>query len=150
MSDAVLVIASDDQHAHIVDADRYGRLAHDALIDRGIDGEAELNLLFVDEAEMAELNRQHMGQDGPTDVLSFPIDDDGPHGPGPRLLGDLVVCPAVAARNATEHDRTFGDEVALLVVHGVLHLLGFDHAEANDAAAMRAHEQQLLGRWWAS
>jgi len=150
MAGDVAVITSDDQHAHAVDRDRYGRLAHDALLDSGVAGDAELNLLFVDESEMARLNEQHMGHQGPTDVLSFPIDADGPDGPGPRLLGDLVVCPAVAARNAITHGRSFPDEVALLVVHGVLHVLGFDHADPDEAAVMSAREQALLSRWWTS
>ncbi len=94
---------------------------------------------------MAALNREHMGHEGPTDVLSFPIDgtDAGPDG----LLGDVVVCPAVARRNAPDHAGTYDDELALLVVHGVLHVLGHDHADADDAEAMRAREVDLLARF---
>ena len=65
----------------------------------------------------------------------------------PLLLGDVVVCPAVAARNAPTHAGTYDDEIALLVVHGILHVLGMDHAEADEAAAMQARERDLLGRF---
>ena len=112
-----------------------------------------MSLLFVDEAAMAALNQQFLGKSGPTDVLSFPIEDEpapsgrspdfGGSGPGVTpepgalmLLGDVVVCPSVAARNAAEHEVTFEDEMALLVVHGVLHLLGMDH---EDGCRGRAH-----------
>ena len=138
-----VVVASDEQDAEPVDVDRWSRLAADVLADEGVEG--ELNLLFVDEAAMAALNQDHMGHEGPTDVLSFPI--DGP-GAGPDgLLGDVVVCPAVARRNAPDHAGTFEDEVALLVVHGVLHVLGHDHAETDEAATMRAREVAHLERF---
>jgi probable rRNA maturation factor len=112
---------------------------------------------------MAELNKRFLGKDGPTDVLAFPIDDDdvveggrspdslGP-GPGvdpessdpPNLLGDVVVCPAVAARNAPDHAGTYDDEMALLVVHGILHILGMDHVDSEEAEAMEQRERELL------
>ncbi|MET0159656.1 MAG: rRNA maturation RNase YbeY, partial [Acidimicrobiales bacterium] len=85
------------------------------------------------------------GHDGPTDVLSFSIDGPGA-GPG-GLLGDVVVCPAVARRNAPDHAGTYEDEVALLVVHGVLHVLGHDHAEPDEAAVMRQREVTHLERF---
>ena len=113
----------------------------------------ELTLTFVDRDEIAALNREHLGKDGPTDVLSFPLDAaaEAPGGAGvpdrrfaserrdpstadpslgvPVLLGDVVVCPAVAAEQAPSHAGTLDDELALLVVHGVLHVLGHDHAD---------------------
>ena len=122
----------------------------------------ELGLRFVDAEPMAELNRTHMGSSGPTDVLAFPIDaddadvldfpiaagngaDGGPQPPGPaRLLGDVVVCPEYAAAQAAGHDGGLDDELALLVVHGVLHVLGYDHACDEDAAVMRDRERRLL------
>ena len=99
---------------------------------------------------MAELNREHMDEDRPTDVLSFPLDgaDDDPF--GDNLIGDVVVCPVYAARQAAAHrgerghDGSVEDELALLVVHGVLHILGHDHAEPDEAARMRAAEAELL------
>jgi len=143
MATVPVVVASDDQDDEPVDLERWRRLAADVLVDEGAAG--ELDLLFVDEATMAELNRVHLGHEGPTDVLSFPIDgaDAGPDG----LLGDVVVCPAVARRNAPDHAGTYDDEVALLVVHGVLHVLGHDHAEPDEEAVMRAREVDLLARF---
>jgi probable rRNA maturation factor len=114
---------------------------------------------------MAELNQRFMGGEGATDVLAFPIDDpleggrwpdSGTTGPDrdppevdelPMLIGDVVVCPAVAARQAPAHAGTFDDEVALLVVHGVLHVLGHDHADPEETAAMQAKERELLARF---
>ena len=106
---------------------------------------------------MAELNGQHMGQPGPTDVLAFPLDADletpgAGSGPDiPVLLGDVVICPTVARRNAPDHeggghDGTIDDELALLVVHGVLHVLGWDHATDEERAAMQARERHHLER----
>jgi probable rRNA maturation factor len=106
-----------------------------------------------------------MGAEGPTDVLAFPLEDPieagrwpdaGSTGPDreppevaelPLLLGDVVVCPAVAARQAPEHAGSYEDEIALLVVHGVLHVLGMDHADPEEAAVMQARERELLDRY---
>jgi probable rRNA maturation factor len=122
-------------------------------------------MLFVDALTMADLNKRFLGQDGPTDVLAFPIDeepveggrspDSGGTGPGdtseptdmPTVLGDVVVCPAVAHRNAPEHAGTYEDEVALLIVHGLLHLLGMDHEDDEEAEAMEEREQELLAKF---
>lgn len=158
------VFGVDEQSEHEVELSRWVSLAHAVLVDSGVRGDAELSLVFVDEPVMADLNRRFMDKDGPTDVLAFPIDDaldggrwpdSGSTGPDreppelselPMLLGDVVVCPAVAARQAPTHAGSYDDEIALLVVHGVLHVLGMDHAEADDAAAMQARERELLDR----
>ncbi len=142
--------AGDDR----VDTERWARLARAVLRDEGV-GSGELGLRFVDTGAMAELNLAHMGEAGPTDVLAFPI--DGGHGGAPTsepavLLGDVVVCPSYAARTngdpaASGYPRPTGDpddELALLVVHGVLHVLGYDHAHEAEAAAMQTRERQLL------
>ena len=132
---------------------RWSTLAQRVLAARGVKGETEVSLLFVDEEAMAALNQQFLGKSGPTDVLSFPIEDEpGPTGRSPdlggsgpgvspdegtlTLLGDVVICPAVAAANAVEHEVSLEDEVALLVVHGLLHLLGLDHEEEAEAERM--------------
>jgi probable rRNA maturation factor len=159
------VFGVDEQHDHPVDLARWVDLAKAVLVDAGIQGEAELSVLFVDEAVMGELNKRFMDKDGPTDVLAFPIDDpidpgrwpdSGSTGPDreppevselPMLLGDVVVCPAVAARQAPEHAGSYDDELALLIVHGVLHVLGMDHAEPAEEAAMQARERELLDRY---
>ncbi|MEW6152938.1 MAG: rRNA maturation RNase YbeY [Actinomycetota bacterium] len=162
----VAVFAADEQSDEPVDTLRWVTLAESVLGAEGVRDDAEVCLLFVDEQAMAELNKRFMGKDGPTDVLAFPIDDDvyeggrvadslGPAGPGddiepsdlPTLLGDVVVCPAVARRNAPNHAGTYDDELALLVVHGILHLLGMDHAEDAEAQAMEEREQELLARF---
>lgn len=136
------VQVSDEQHEVPLDAGTLGELAVSTLLAEGVTGDSELTLTFVDEATMASLNEQHMGEPGPTDVLAFPLDD--PHEPRPAgmaaLLGDVVICPAVAARYAAAADRPLDHELALLVVHGVLHVLGHDHAEAEQATQMRRQE----------
>ncbi len=169
---SVSVFGVDEQDDEAIDVARWVRLAEQVLAAEGIRRTCELSLLFVDEGAMAELNERHMGATGPTDVLAFPIDEDGlEHGRWPdngttgpdrppvdvddipSLLGDVVVCPAVAARQAPEHaggDHHTGsleDEVALLVVHGILHVLGMDHAEPEETTAMQAKERALLARF---
>jgi len=159
------VFAADEQEVHPIAVTRWAELARQVLTARGIKGETEVSLLFVDEDAIAALNEQFLGKTGPTDVLSFPIEDEpGPTGRSPdlggsgpgslpeegtlTLLGDVVICPSVAARNAEEHEVTFEDEVALLVVHGLLHLLGMDHEEDAEAERMEALEQELLNRFY--
>lgn len=157
------VFVADEQRDLQVELERWQRLATAVLRSEGVRGLAELALLFVSEAEMGELNELHMGKPGPTDVLAFPIDaaeaeivlhgqpisrgpDRSPADPGdmPLLLGDVVICPAVAARQAPQHAGTVDDELALLVVHGVLHVLGHDHDDDDQTRAMRARELELL------
>jgi probable rRNA maturation factor len=158
----VQVFGADEQSAAPVDVDRWVTLAREVLVAEGVQGDVELSLLFVDETTIAELNARFMEADGPTDVLAFPIDDpvvagrwpdastSGPDredpepGDMPLLLGDVVVCPAVAERQAPEHAGSYDDELALLVVHGVLHVLGHDHAEPDETAVMQARERALL------
>lgn len=140
---AVSVIVSDQQCDVPLDADRWAALAADAL--SSVKRSGELTLTFVDREEIASLNAEHMGHDGPTDVLSFPLDDDEDLVPiGPVLLGDVVICPAVAAEAAGMHAGTLDDELALLTVHGVLHIVGHDHADPGERAEMQALEMALL------
>jgi probable rRNA maturation factor len=159
------VFAADEQADLPIDLEASVRLTRAVLTDRGIRGDAEVSLLFVDEATIARLNKTFLDREGPTDVLSFPIEDDlepvgrfpdsGGIGPGieggtgpPMLLGDIVICPAVAARQAVEHAVGVDDELALLVVHGVLHLLGMDHVESDEAERMEELERTLLSRFY--
>ena len=161
----VQVFGADEQAGAAVDVDRWVTLAREVLVAEGVRGEAELSLLFVDEAAIAELNKRFMDAEGPTDVLAFPIDDPvvagrwpdaGTAGPDrddpepgdlPLLLGDVVVCPAVAERQAPGHAGSYDDEMALLVVHGVLHVLGHDHAEPDETAVMQERERVMLERF---
>lgn len=143
------VVGADEQSDVELDLDRWVRLARDVLADRGVRG--ELTLTFVDVDEITTLNEDHLGGSGPTDVVSFPLDadldpDDTPVPGIPVLLGDVVICPSVARDAAAGHAGTVEDELALLVVHGILHVLGHDHAEADEAAVMREHERELLER----
>ncbi|MEM9518774.1 MAG: rRNA maturation RNase YbeY [Actinomycetota bacterium] len=144
-----MVIAVDEQAAIAIDIDRWSNLARASFVTQGILA-GECNLLFVDEATIHELNAEHRGKDKPTDVLSFPLDGADASHPD-DLIGDIVVCPVVAAANAAEHAGqddhrgTLDDELALLVVHGVLHLLGHDHEDDDEADVMEALEQALLG-----
>jgi probable rRNA maturation factor len=140
------VVGADEQADVVVDVDRWCRLAGDVIVSEGALG--ELTLTFVDRDEIARLNEEHMGVDGPTDVLSFPLDTSDAIVPTgvPVLLGDVVVCPVVAAEQATEHAGTLDDELALLVVHGVLHVLGHDHATEGETQAMQTRERELLER----
>jgi len=146
MSDAAAVVAADERTAGDsddvgVDVERWRQLALAALTAEGSVG--ELTLTFVDRNDIAELNSRYMGKEGATDVLSFPMEDEHEQGV-PILLGDVVISPAVALEQHSEHAGTIDDELALLVVHGVLHVLGHDHAEAAEAAAMRKRELELL------
>jgi probable rRNA maturation factor len=144
-SGVVTIVVSDEQTDIDIDADRWADLAGAVLEAEGRTG--ELTLTFVDRDEIAALNAEHMGEHGPTDVLSFPldsIDDSTAVMPGPVLLGDVVVCPAVASESAPTHAGTLDDELALLVVHGILHVLGHDHAEPQETRVMRERERVLL------
>jgi probable rRNA maturation factor len=164
-----IVFGADEQHDVEVDVARWVALARLALLDERVNerygNEVEMSLLFVDESTIAELNERFLGTSGPTDVLSFPMDeelppggrqpDQGGRGPGapsdlsdpPALLGDVVVCPVVAGKQALERGVPADDELSLLVVHGVLHLLDYDHAEPEETAVMRRREQEILARF---
>jgi probable rRNA maturation factor len=146
VSGAAVVVASDertvgDSDDVEVDVDRWRRLASAALAAEGSVG--ELTLTFVDRADITELNSQYMGKTGATDVLSFPMADESEEGV-PVLLGDVVLSPSVAFEQYGDHAGTIDDEFALLVIHGVLHILGHDHLEEAEARAMRERELELL------
>ena len=137
------VVVENRQHDLDVDVEHLASLLGSTLRDQGVGGPAEVGLAFVDVDEMTELNRTFMQGTGPTDVLAFPIDGSGEVPSGqPALLGDIVVCPAVASTAPQE----LADELALLTVHGGLHLLGHDHAEPHEASRMKQLEQDMLQR----
>lgn len=124
------------------------KLADAVLDEMGVKGPAELALTLVSVEQITELNRDYLDGTGPTDVLSFPLDDDGNLDDGNvRLLGDVVICPEIAAANAPAHAGNLADELALLCVHGILHVLGYDHAEADEATVMREKEAMLLRKF---
>jgi len=124
-----------------VDEDGLAALAGDTLAGEGLDA-VELSLSFVDDAEIEQLHVRFMGEPGPTDVLSFPLDADDVDERGTRMIGDVVIAPAIAARNNPDDPA---GELRLLVVHGVLHLLGFDHEEDDERAAMWARQERYSG-----
>ncbi|WP_067831299.1 rRNA maturation RNase YbeY [Actinomadura kijaniata] len=140
-----------------VDEENLAALARHALDALRVSPLAELSLLLVDEEAMTELHVRWMDEPGPTDVLSFPMDelrpgqmDGGADEDGeldPALLGDVVLCPAVAERQAKEAGHTTRDELELLTVHGILHLLGFDHAEPEEHKEMFGLQAELLTSW---
>ena len=161
----ISIFGSDEQSDLDVDLARWIRLARSVVTAERVPGTSELSLLFVDRPTIAELNEKFLGGAGPTDVLAFPMDDDlvlpgrqpdqGGRGPGapseggepPTLIGDVVVCPGVAQAQAPEHGATLDDELALLVVHGVLHLLNYDHADPREEATMQQRQRELLARF---
>ncbi|MDJ0953583.1 MAG: rRNA maturation RNase YbeY [Acidimicrobiia bacterium] len=125
-------------------------LAGTAMEAESLPESTQLHVALVGEDRMAELNSEYMDKDGPTDVLSFPIEDfaagvtpQTDAGP-PLLLGDIVICPPVVRRNAAAAAVAFEDEMALMVVHGILHLLGRDHVSDEEAEAMEQREREIL------
>ena len=145
VDDGVVVVA-DRQHDWPIDKDRWTRLLRRVLAEEGVAPPWEAGLAFVPADEMAALNAAHRGIDRPTDVLAFAADDGtAPRAADePRLVGDVVICPSVAASNAAARGEAVDDELALLVVHGGLHLLGYDHIDDADAVQMQGREQELL------
>ncbi|MEU5873941.1 rRNA maturation RNase YbeY [Glycomyces sp. NPDC047369] len=127
-------------------------VAEFALLEMGVNPLAELSVLIVDIEHMTELNKRWMGGTGPTDVLSFPMDDAMParpdsSEPGTPILGDLVLSPEVAEAQAKDAGHSTADEMHMLSVHGVLHILGYDHAEPEQAKEMFGLQNRLLDSW---
>ena len=127
------------------------RLATFALEQLRIHPLAELSILLVDEDTMSAYHEKYLGEPGPTDVLSFPMDELRPpteeEEPPAGLLGDIVLCPAVTERQAREHGRSGTAEAEYLLVHGLLHLLGYDHAEPDEKAEMFGLNDKIIAAW---
>ncbi len=158
------VFCADEQSEVPIVLERWQSLARAVLLEEGIRGGTELSIFFVGRDDISDLNEEHMGKVGPTDVLAFPIDAgevvevvSGPTGASrgpdrsppdrgdmPLLLGDVVICPAVARDQAPEHAGNLDDELALLVVHGILHVLGWDHDSEAATEKMRSREREIL------
>ncbi len=137
-----------------VDETRLVGLARHVLAEMGVHPLAELSILLVDPDTMARLHERWMGESGPTDVMAFPMDEletgrgpDEDDDPPPALLGDVVLCPEVARRQAAAAGHSAADELHLLATHGILHLLGYDHGEAEEEREMFARQAELLGSW---
>lgn len=139
------VFVADEQEAVALDLDGLSRLAEHVLGAQGVPDAMEVNVLCVERDVIAELNERHLGSRGPTDVLAFPLDLPGESLPGePAILGDVVLCPEVARRQAPAHGKDTEAELALLLVHGILHLLGHDHADPESEAEMFGLTDRLL------
>ena len=134
-----------------VDEQRLVGLATFALDWLRIHPSAELSILLVDETAMSAYHEKFMGLPGPTDVLSFPMDELRPPAddeePPLGLLGDIVLCPAVTSRQAAEHGRSADEEAEYLLVHGLLHLLGFDHGTPEEKQEMFSLKDRILADW---
>jgi probable rRNA maturation factor len=158
---SIEVMNETDHHVQEEDLVKVARHVLDAL---GVSPLAELAITLVDVEHMTELHVKWMGEPGPTDVLSFPMDEldlRGSRGAGhaheekpddtlPMMLGDVVLCPVVAEKQAKDAGHSFEDELHLLTTHGILHLVGFDHAEPEEHAEMFGLQGELLASWKAS
>ena len=137
-----------------LDVRRLSRLARFVMEQMRVHPQAELCIKAVDEDTIAELNEQWMEKEGPTDVLAFPMDELRPgkvnEEPEEGVLGDLVLAPAVAARQGEEAGHGREAEIDLLTTHGILHLLGYDHAEPEEHAVMFGLQAELLEAWRSS
>ncbi|HTO01159.1 MAG TPA: rRNA maturation RNase YbeY [Microthrixaceae bacterium] len=136
-----------DEAVEQVDLDALTALVANVLASEGIPADAEASLTLLDPAVIAQLKVEHLDGDGmPTDVLSFPIDgaEGGIEGGGTWLVGDIVVCPVVAAEQAPGHAGNLEDELALLVIHGALHLVGWDHQDEESQSVMWDRERELM------
>lgn len=124
------------------------RVVAEALKGEDLPGEPEVSLVLVDDARIAELNRRYRGVDAPTDVLSFPM-LEGEESPSPGeelLLGDIVISAPRALAQAEMYGHSLERELAFLTVHGVLHLLGYDHQTPEDEERMRQKQREILER----
>jgi probable rRNA maturation factor len=137
-----------NESGHQVDEAEIASLSRHVLDAMHVHPQAELSVLLVDTEAMTKLHVQWMDEPGPTDVLSFPMDELRPGRDGepsaPGLLGDVVLCPDVAARQAAAAGHATVEELLLLTTHGILHLLGYDHAEPEEEKEMFGLQRQLL------
>jgi probable rRNA maturation factor len=131
----------DDRQRALVDVDALVGVARDVLLGEGV-AASELSISLVTDDEMADLHQRYLGEPGPTDVLSFAMDEDDVDEDGVRILGDVVIAPAVAAANNPTDPQ---GELRLLVAHGILHLLGHDHDDEGQRAEMWARQERYAG-----
>ena len=140
-----------DESGHDLDVQGLSRLSRFVMDQMRVHPQAELCIKAVDEPTIAGLNEKWMEKEGPTDVLAFPMDELRPGLVNEELeegmLGDLVLCPAVAERQAVTAGHSTNEEIELLTVHGILHLLGYDHAEPDEHKEMFGLQAQLLAEW---
>jgi probable rRNA maturation factor len=154
-TETIVAMTIDIANESGLDADEreLSRLARFVLDRMRMHPQSELSIVLVDEPTMAEHHERWMDEPGPTDVLAFPMDELRPGREGEEaplgLLGDIVLCPQVAKRQAKEAGHSVADELQLLTVHGILHLLGYDHAEPEEHKEMFTLQARLLADWQA-
>jgi probable rRNA maturation factor len=140
-----------NESGHDLDMKRLARLSRFVMNRMRVHPLAELCIKAVDEPTISALNEQWMDKEGPTDVLAFPMDELRPglvnEEPEEGVLGDLVLCPEVAAKQAATAGHSEDAEIELLTVHGILHLLGYDHAEPGEHKEMFGLQDELLREW---
>lgn len=117
------------------------------MAELGLKADCDLDVLFVDEDEMTELHVKWMNEPGPTDVLTFPMDELRPHSSEVGMLGDILLCPQVAIRQAEAAGHSFIHEVSILAVHGLLHIVGYDHDNKEDEKVMFDLQESVVARW---
>ena len=143
-----------DESGLDLDVQRLAALSRFVMDRMRVHPQAELCVKAVDEATIAQLNQQWMDKEGPTDVLAFPMDELRPglvdEEPEEGVLGDLVLCPEIAARQGETAGHGTLAEIELLTTHGILHLLGYDHAEPEEHAEMFGLQDEILGEWRAA
>ncbi len=148
------MIELNNESGEAVDTERLTQLATFALDALRIHPEAELSIVLVDEDTMSAYHERFMGEPGPTDVLSFPMDElrapEPDEEPPLGLLGDIVLCPKVTAAQAASMGRTPEEEADYLLIHGLLHLLGHDHAEPDEKKVMFDLNDKIIAAWTAS
>jgi probable rRNA maturation factor len=148
----VSVFLANEQSAE-VDVGPLRHLAGLVVAEEGYPESTEVTLLLVSEQEMAGYNERFLKREGPTDVLAFPVEELLPgvvpehdaHWP-PIMLGDVIIAPAYVQRQAIEFGVAVEDEMALMVTHGILHLLGYDHEIEDEAEWMERRERELLSK----
>ncbi|MBI4744008.1 MAG: rRNA maturation RNase YbeY [Actinobacteria bacterium] len=146
------ILIDNRQHEVEIDEPLLEKLAKFILVSEKVDDSAELSIVFTDEGEIKELNSRYGGVDKATDVLSFSMLEDSdklinPDKEFPLLLGDVVICPAVAEKYAAQSNTPVDKELCLLLVHGVLHLLGYDHQTEAEEIVMKERQSELLDEW---
>ena len=136
-----------NESGYVVDEEEIISVAQFTMRKMGLHPDCDLAISIVDEDRMSELHEEWMELNGPTDVLSFPMDEIRPHSPDPGIVGDIVLCPQFAEKQVK---LTLAAELHLLTVHGVLHCLGYDHAQAQEERIMFDLQEAILHEWQAS
>lgn len=140
-----------DEQTEEVGLNELHSLAQLVLREEGYSNQVEVTLIFVSEPQMAAYNARFLDRSGPTDVLAFPVEelmpgvipDTDPQGP-PLMLGDVIIAPGYVQKQAERNGIGYDDEMALMVTHGILHLLGYDHVDDEEAERMESRERELL------